>query len=70
MGRDWESTFAEETVSSPFFKALIIAALAERVVGSATITGVLEVFLDLSNEMECAEYLLDSRVCSRVSIEP
>ena len=54
----------------PFFKALMIAALAERVVGSATITGVFEVFFDVSNEIECAEYLIDSRAYNRVSVEP
>jgi hypothetical protein len=71
MGRDWGSRLtAGESCSLPFFKALMIAALAELVVGSVTITGVFGEFFDMSNEMECAEYLLDSRAYGRIFIGP
>ena len=52
----------------------MIAVLAEWVVGGGTLTGVLEAFFGVSNEMECAEYLLNSRAYGRasslVSIDP
>jgi len=61
VGRDSVSTFSVgKTLSLPLFKALMIAALAELVVGSAGIAGGLA-FFDTSNEREWAEYSLDSR---------
>jgi len=57
-------------IAPPFFKALMIATLVSPGGGGAVTPGVLEPFVDVSNERVCMEYSFDSIVYGRIYIEP